>query len=278
MYTQASPSAPRAFNVDAVGKLTIFNPPPGYNASMALGVLGGTVVGGVGNTSYGGWCDFCRFWFSGLQTAVKWDSAGHVTVITGGQSDYGNYARGINASGEIVGRTYYYHPGNDAPSPWLWKNGVLTNLTMAPAPGWQYGQAYAINDRGTIIGGGSVEDGTHNGICVQQWSSQSHGSPPTVSNCGFTYIAGMAISNDNWVVGYADFDFKFNPSPPFLMVSDPNCAVTDLNTLLDASAAGWSVATANGINNLHQIVGAGVSPVDGLWHAVLLKPNRWPLC
>ena len=278
MYTQASPSAPRAFNVDAGWKLTIFDPPPGYNISMALAVSGGTVVGGIGNTSYGGGCDYCRFWFSGLQTAVKWDSAGHLTTIATGHNDYGNYARGINRSGEIVGRTYYYHPGNDAPSPWLWKNGVFTDLPMATAPGWEYGQAYAINDRGTIVGGGSVEDGTHNGICVQQWNSQSPASQPIVSHCGGTYIAGMAISNDNWVVGYSDFDFRLNPSSPFLVVADPNCAVADLNTLLDASGAGWSVATANGINNLHQVVGAGVSPVDGLWHAVLLKPNGLPLC
>ena len=77
--------------------------------------------------------------------------------------------------------------------------------------------------------------------------------------------------------GGSDFDFYTNPTAPFLMVSDPNCAVTDLNALLDVSGAGWSIAIANGINNLHQIVGAGVSPVDGLWHAILLKPNGLPL-
>jgi len=81
------------------------------------------------------------------------------------------------------------------------------------------------------------------------------------------------ISNDDWVVGWTG-------SFGTLRVSDPNCPTpVNINTLLDASGAGWTVTAAYGINSSHQIVGEAVNS-SGPWpHAVLLTPiNNLPLC
>jgi hypothetical protein len=100
-----------------------------------------------------------------------------------------------------------------------------------------------------------------------------------------------AISNDNWIVTgdhesyitcsqHADWCYQpcLSPGYGFLIVPDPSCSPTQLNTLLDASSAGWNVWSATGINDNHRIVGWGIPPAGGPPHAILLTPNDLPLC
>lgn len=279
--TAASGSLYRAFRYDNGGKLMVLPVPPGYDYTMGLAIYGGTVVGGVGNSTSGAYCSNCRFWDSGLQTAVKWDADGYLTTIVNGRvADFsqGTYARGINSSGEIVGRVFYYP--NVTQSAWLWKNGVYTDLPTLPVTTPPYSEANAINDSGYIVGDGNTDNGTggQQYHCAQGWNAHSLTTMILHFCVKNIPISAMATSSDNWVAGYADYD-RFHVSyPPFVGVPDPRCVLTDLNTLLDASGRGWIVTTANGINRKHQIVGAAVSPVDGQLHAVWLTPNNLPLC
>lgn len=82
------------------------------------------------------------------------------------------------------------------------------------------------------------------------------------------------ISTDGWIVG----QFGSSGSLPFLQ--DPNLygcsSAFDLNRLLDSSGTGWTLQEVNGINDSHQIVGAGT--INGAFHAFLLTPNGAPLC
>jgi len=262
----------------ASGRLTILPPPPGYDVSMALGVWGPTAVGGVGNSSYSFYCDSCPFYFSGLANAVQWDANGVLTtIVTKNSGTWGNYARGVN-HGQIVGVFYNY----GVATPWLWKNGVFTYLPLASCSDLcpLYGEAFAINDSGSIAGGGSIQNADLLNGCAELWNSHSPASPPfLLPNCvnNDASPSGMAISGDNWVVGYGHWPWG-SGYPPFLSVPDPSCVLTNLNTLLDASGTGWNIKTANGINSSHQIAGAGISPVDGELHAILLTPNNLPLC
>jgi len=277
--TSVSPNTTvyRAFVYEA-GKVQMLSMPAGYDYSMALGIRESTVVGGVGSTSDSAYCGLpnCPVWYSGLINAVKWDN-NVVTTITTGNHDYGNYARGINNNGEIVGRLYNWNltHGTDAPAPWLWKNGVLSYLPMYNDQGWYYGEANAINDAGVIAGGGGFYNGVVDGICVLEWNSQAPSNLPTaILPCdGSHFINGMALSLDNWVVGYADFGYSV---APFLAV--PNCGRVSLSTLLDASGAAWDLNSVNGINRYHQIVGSAISHQDGQKHAILLTPNNLPMC
>jgi uncharacterized membrane protein len=282
--TAASGSLYRAFRYDNGGKLVVLPVPAGYDYSMGLAIYGATVVGGIGNSTSGWYCSSCPFWFSGLQTAVKWDADGYLTTIVNGRvADFafGTYARGINSGGEIVGRVYYYP--NVSPSAWLWKKGVFTDLPTLPTEAPPVTEANVINDAGYIVGGGRTDGRTINGIptvyfCAEAWDSHSL-TTMILHFCDQSRkLSAVATSSDNWVVGYSDLDIFQAPGPPFVGVPDPRCVLTDLNTLLDASGRGWVVTTANGINRKHQIVGAGVSPLDGQLHAVWLTPNSSPLC
>src|SRR5262249_31699466 len=64
--------------------------------------------------------------------------------------------------------------------------------------------------------------------------------------------------------------FGGNSSDRCATLSVPGCGVADLNTLLDSSGPGWLLWEAAGIDDAHQIVANGLSPVDGAEHAVLL--------
>lgn len=70
-------------------------------------------------------------------------------TLSGGSS----YAYGINSAGDIVG----YSQGSSRNSrAFLWTEGLMLDLNtvLAPAPGWELLEAYAINDRGQIAGAG----------------------------------------------------------------------------------------------------------------------------
>jgi hypothetical protein len=87
---------------------------------------------------------------------------------------------------------------------------------------------------------------------------------------------GLALSSDDWVVGWSG---AWMGDQGFLRVSDPNCpALAELTALLDRTGAGWTIVTANGINSAHQIA-AQARNSAGQLHAVLLTPtNNLPLC
>jgi hypothetical protein len=163
--------------------------------------------------------------------------------------------------------------------PWVWRNGVFNFLATPPSFQFViYGEAFAINDRSFVVGGGSFDNKTDLNACAEVWNSLvPTGQPALLPNCVANDAApsGMSISADNWIVGYGHWIPRY---PPFIYVPDLGCQLTDLNTLLDASGKGWSLVSANGINSRHQVAGSGISPVDGQRHAVLLTPNDAPLC
>jgi probable HAF family extracellular repeat protein len=61
-------------------------------------------------------------------------------------------AAGVNSAGQIVGNSY---PGSDAPplrpGPFIWENGVMTNLNDLVDPGWVILSVGGINESGQIV-------------------------------------------------------------------------------------------------------------------------------
>jgi probable HAF family extracellular repeat protein len=78
------------------------------------------------------------------------------------------------------------------------------------------------------------------------------------------------INDEGLVVGWSklsDVDFR-------ALLWDADGRMSDLNDMLDDSSAGWTLASAQGINNLGQIVGYGL--LDGQTRAFLLTPVPEP--
>jgi len=258
MRTAKSDPLYSAFRRDPNGTIVALKPlpnalPGGWDSnSYGYGVAGKTVVG------------------SSKQQAVMWDSAGNVTEFFPGM--WGE-ALGINDNGQIVGVSNT--------GPWLFEGHYLFYL---PYSGVQ-AVADAINNNGVVIGvnNRAVYVAT---ICPAEWSSR------VMDEIGCGLGLNWAISNDNWAVSYlrqaspfclpgAPYCYTDNcgsfGSCPTLIVSDPNCSPTNLNSLLDASGTGWTLYSTSGINEKHQIVGWGIAP-SGELHAVFLTPNNLPLC
>jgi probable HAF family extracellular repeat protein len=65
-------------------------------------------------------------------------------------------ATGINASGQIVGSSYFAE--NNTAHAFLYSNGTMTDLNtlIDPSSGWTLEEANAINDSGWIVGTGTI--------------------------------------------------------------------------------------------------------------------------
>ena len=250
------PNMSIAFRRDPTGRISLLKPLGGDAESKGFGVLKQTVVGysydEIANTT----------------SAVKWESDGTLTQLASGAS----VATGINSLGKIVGWTATLGGGSQGSiQPWVWYNGSLKNLSVWTPNG---AAAWAINTNG-FVAGGAYDAGYL--LYGALWNSVARGTPLTI--LGYNNGAqGLAISSDNWVVGGGYWLAPCTPGCPSLSVPDLSCSLTDLNTLLDASGAGWYIAYATGINDSHQIAAWARRISTGEEHAVLLTPNNLPLC
>jgi hypothetical protein len=267
--TQKTGSTLGAFRRDPTGTVNLLTPLPGSGAhgtsySWGFGVYKKTVVG------------------LSKDQAVRWDSLGNInTVFLPG---VWSQANGLNSRGQVVGVRVGPCGGGSGGCGWMWENGSLADL-----PTGNYGSsANAINNNGFVVGYNWNSSNNFSDSCAAQW----YVGTLTELACG--WFEALANSSDNWVVGgiqedyitcsaYTFIDCIDNCSLPgnacaLLVVPDPACSPTNLNTLLDASGSGWNIVSGTGINDSHQIVGWGNSPVDGQLHAILLTPNNLPLC
>jgi len=204
-----------------------------------------------------------------------------------------DYARVINDSGMILGGATDWGAGS-----WIYSAGYFDVDSSVPA----LSLAYDINNNGTMLayngtlGGYYTWDATNPGPATPNLETSSvmtqindngllagrstgnllladstlggWGTAP-VTNAG-TLGAGvqdvMDINDAGYVVG--NFNYVSGATGAFLY---NGMALLDLNTLIDPTL-GWMLSTANGLNDLGQIVGAGYN-ARGEYHAYLLTPD-----
>ena len=87
---------------------------------------------------------------------------------------------------------------------------------------------------------------------------------------GGTNAKARAINEEGQIVGYANL-----PNDMWHAFITDGSGLVDLNTVLDASSAGWNIEYAFDINDRGQIVGRGWSP-SGEMRGVLLTPVPEP--
>jgi probable HAF family extracellular repeat protein len=190
-------------------------------------------------------------------------TAGGSLVDIDGLGGNASEANAINASGHIVGQAYtsaqQYHI-------FLWTgSGPMQNLGSFGTPSTQ-ATAYDISDNGIIVGlSGSVNAVNGIGAFILQ-----NGVATPLSSPLFPHVRAQFVNNAGQVVGsYSNGEYN----PPF--VWDAVNGGADLNSLLEPlTGAGWTLHSADNLNNVGQIVGVGHH--NGQVRAFLLTPVPEP--
>jgi probable HAF family extracellular repeat protein len=182
-----------------------------------------------------------------------------------GMSDLGvlagttSNALSINANGQIAGASTYQGGGSNLHAV-LFQNGAITDLGTL---GGNYSVAYAINASGAVAGYSNLAGNanSHAFVWTPSGGMQDLGTLGSGTNSGATAIN----ANGDIVGSYSDPSSFPPPSYAFLYT---NGAMRDLASLIDST--GWTLESANGINDRMQIAGYGW--VNGSRHAYLLTP------
>ncbi len=264
-----------------------------------LGTLGGTQSTARGINGSGQVVGNSLVPFPGGNHAFLWSSGLGMQDLGTLAGDMGvSDAYGINNSGQVVG--WSSTVGGSVQRPFLWSSGSgMQNL--GTLPGASDCVASGINDSSQVVGTCFFSSFRHAFLWSPGSGMQDLGILPGASDC-----QAFGISDNGQVVGFcliSNFPRPFLwssgsgmqnlgplPSGNDVLVSEPaginnsgqvvggvhaalwssGSGTLDLNTLPAVSSAGWSLGTANAINNAGQIVGSGT--INGQLHAYLLTP------
>jgi probable HAF family extracellular repeat protein len=225
-------------------------------SSDGLGTLGGashgpaTTVSGIDDAGHAvGESVAISGFFHAFRTAANSPINPATDDLAGDFGGQSSSAVSINNNGDIVG-TYLPAVAGAYPYAVLLKSGTPT-----PIGGLGLGSVASMNDMDQVA------------INVnEQAAVWSNG---TVAPLAPLVSAALGINNSGQVVGYAPAGTA--PQHAFLYTSG---VTVDLNTLIPANS-GWTLTSANAINDLGQIAGNG--QINGEFHAFRLDPVVSPM-
>lgn len=242
----------RAFRFDpATPGLTDLGGLPPNNRGVAHGVNdAGTVVGASSNGS-----------------AVR-----AVRFAPGGVADLGSLdgltttparAWDINNAGQSVGHS---RDGTGVSRATLWQpDGSVVNLGGLTPTG--FAEAFAVSENGFVVGA-AVNGTTQFGTSIRRPFFYD-GTLTELGTLGRTFGEAKDVNDAGLAVGFVT-NISGSPDRATLW---QNGVAADLNTLI-AAGSGWTLRSAEGINNRGQIVGFGT--LNGQTQAFLLTPNPVP--
>jgi len=182
------------------------------------------------------------------------------SLFGGGYEVISSSAAGINNNGQIVGTASGYDADEESqrgPVAFLYSGGTVVNLGSLYS-GPSYG--VAINNKGQVVGNAAAKYTNYSWLYdAFFWNSNLMTDLGTLGTNNSS--SANAINNNGQVVGKSG-------GHAFIWSAG---RMTDLNSLIPNNS-GWTLQSANGINDGGEIVGVGINP-SGLTHAYLLFPN-----
>ena len=167
-------------------------------------------------------------------------------------------ASAINGSGEVVGSFIVLASPLPMNHAYLYSSGTTTDLGSL---GYGDSVAYGINDSGQVVGS------SYNSSGYQDAFLYSGGVMTDLGTLDGVYSTALGINDSAQVVGNSYYSSGPEHEHAFLYSGG---VMTDLNSLLPANS-GWTLTSANAVNDNGQIVGSG--QIDGQTHAYLMNVN-----
>jgi probable HAF family extracellular repeat protein len=195
--------------------------------------------------------------------AVIWENGG-VRDLGAADGSTNTLARAwaINARGDVAGVSRAVGTTSQAT---LWAGGGAPVALGSLADGTRFSEAFALNDARQVVGRSFTGAVTASGTSIFEAFLWQGGTMTGLGSLGFTFSQANGINASGWIVGSAT-DVSGAPAAALLWQDG---ASVDLNTLVD-DAAGWTLRSAQAINDRGQIVGYGT--VDGQTRAFVLTP------
>jgi len=175
-------------------------------------------------------------------------------VTLGGSNSYG---KKINNAGQVVG--YSDTQGNATTHAFLYSNGQMRDLGTL---GGNNSYAYSINEAGLVTGYARTGDGSYHAFLYG-------GSMTDLGTLGGSNSVGRDVNAFGQVTGYSGaYDFWGRDTNHAFLYSKG--AMIDLNNLYGTNSSGWTLTSAESINDVGQIVGYGTNP-NGDTHGYVLS-------
>lgn len=188
--------------------------------------------------------------------AIKWLAPGVPQSLA--VPVWNSFATSVNDTGYAVGYLVFDQRAQGL----LWSpSGVPADLPNLGANIFQTVPT-AINNNNQVVGYDNVPTGGVHAF------SYANGNIADLGTLGGTSSRAISVNNNGAIVGNANLAGD-GTTHAFVY---QNGAMKDLNSMLDNSGSGWTLAGATGVNNLGQIVGSGTN-AGGQTHAFLLTPH-----
>ena len=194
-----------------------------------------------------------------------------LAIPTGGTPDLANgFATAANKSSQLVGYIDAFPLFGQHAAFWN-NNAAHTLVDLGTLPGDGSSIAWGINDFGQVAG----ESHPAFGSLPVIWSNDpAHTAIPLPLLPGENYGAATAVNNLGQALGHSAVSVPgtWNVGPSRIVIWRDG-GVFELQSVLDpATAAGWTITSANGINNLGQIAAVGTH--NGISRAIVLAPMQ----
>jgi probable HAF family extracellular repeat protein len=155
-----------------------------------LGTLGGTQSEARWINDAGVAAGFATFPGDEVVHATIW-TEGHI-VDLGATADFPcSYANGISSHGQVLG-SLQFCPNNAPREAFLWENGDLVKLNSLIPPGSQIdlGEAVNANDRGEIVGGGTLPNGETHAVLLIPCDDEH----PNLEGCDYSLVDAANVA------------------------------------------------------------------------------------